>query len=187
MKKINHITFSVEFDEWPDVSYLGEISTRPTWKKGEAWIPVDPENFKDYADPEWFSPCNHLPHNKESWDHVSEKDKQETIKKYGSLREADIAYAYEDLHRLQQFYAGRWWIESFIIRASIAVSDDGEHWAFDEIVVALGGIESDGNEEYKKEIANDMRQEMTHELEIWGFPRHEIMNAMCKMKTENKR
>jgi hypothetical protein len=185
MKKINHITFSVEFDEWPDVSYLGEISTQPTWKEGEAWIPVDPENFKDYTNPEWFSPCNHLPHKKENWIHVSTEDKQDIIKKYGSLRKADIAYAYEDLKRLQ--HAGHWWIESYIIRASIAMSDDGEHWAFDEIIVSLGGIKSDGDDQYKKQITNDIKDEMIHELEIWGFARWEILNAMCEMKTEDKR
>lgn len=186
MKKINHITFSVKIDDYPDLSYLGKISTRPTWEKGKTWIPVDPKNFKNYRNPEWFSPCNHLPHKKENWDHVSEKDKQETIEKYGSLREADIAYAYKDLKRLQQFYAGRWWVESFILRASIAVSDDGKHWAFDEIIVALGGIESDSDSEYKKEITTDLREEMVHELEIWGFPRHEIINAMCEMKIEER-
>ena len=181
MKKINNITLKIEIDEDPDVSYLGEIADSQTARKqyNKHWIPVDPEN----PDGEWFSPCNHLPHKDSNWNHVSQKDKDEVIAKYGSLRKADIAYAYEDCERLQNFYAGRWWMEGIILRASIAVSDDGIHWAYDEIVCSLWGIESDGGEDYKATIVKDLSAELEHELTLWGFSHDEILNAFMEMTT----
>ena len=188
MKKINNITLKTEIDENPDVSYLGVIIESPTDKKHlrphslndyETWIPVNPKN----PDGEWFSPCNHLPHKDSNWNHVSQKDKDEVIAKYGSLREAAIAYAYEDCERLQNFYAGRWWMEGIILRASITVSDDGIHWAYDLIICSLWGIESDGGEDYKATIVKDLSAELEHELTLWGFSHDEILNAFMEMTT----
>ena len=181
MKKINNITLKIEIDENQDVSYLGEIADSQTARKqyNKHWIPVNPKN----PDGGWFSPCNHLPHKDSNWEHVSQEDKNKVIAKYGSLREADIAYAYEDCERLQNFYAGRWWMEGIILRASIAVSDDGIHWAYDEIVCSLWGIESDGGEDYKATIVKDLSAELEHELTLWGFSRDEILNAFMEMTT----
>ena len=181
MKKINNITLKIEIDENPDVSYLGEIADSQTARKqyNKHWIPVDPEN----PDGEWFSPCNHLPHKDSNWEHVSQEDKNKVIAKYGSLRKADIAYAYEDCERLQNFYAGHWWMEGIVLRASIAVSDDGTHWAYDEIVCSLWGIESDGGEDYKATIVKDLSAELEHELTLWGFSHDEILNAFMEMTT----
>ena len=181
MKKINKITLKIEIDENLDVSYLGEIAETPrNGYDNEAWIPVDPKN----PNGEWFSPYNHLPHKDSNWDHVSQEDKDEVIKEYGSLRKAAIAYAYQDLEHLQNFYAGRWWMEGIILRASIAVSDDGIHWAYDEIVCSLWGIESDGGEDYKATIVKDLSAELEHELTLWGFSHDEILNAFMEMTTE---
>ena len=188
MKKINNITLKIEIDEDPDVSYLGVIIESPADKKHlrphalndyETWIPVNPKN----PDGEWFSPCNHLPHKDSNWEHVSQEDKNKVIAKYGSLRKADITYAYEDCKRLQNFYAGNWWMEGIILKASIAVSDDGIHWAHDEIVCSLWGIESDGGEDYKATIVKDLSAELEHELTLWGFSHDEILNAFMEMTT----
>ena len=181
MKKINNITLKIKIDEDPDVSYLGEITNSYNARKqyNKHWIPVNPKN----PDGEWFSPCNHLPHKDSNWEHVSQEDKNKVIAKYGSLREADIAYAYEDCERLQNFYAGNWWMEGIILRASIAVSDDGTHWAYDEIVCSLWGIESDEGEDYKATIVKDLSAELEHELTLWGFSHDEILNAFMEMTT----
>ncbi len=163
MKKINNITLKIEMDNDADVSYLGEIAETPRNRHdNEAWIPVDPEN----PDGEWFSPYNHLPHKDSNWEHVSQEDKDEVIAKYGSLRKAAIAYAYQDLKRLQKFYTGHWWMEGIILKASIAISDDGNHWAYDEVVCSLWGVESDGGEDYKATIVKDLSAELEHELTL---------------------
>ena len=182
MKKINKITLKIEIDEDPDVSYLGEIADSQTARKqyNKHWIPVNPKN----PDGEWFSPCNHLPHKESNWDHVSQEDKDKVIAEHGSLRKADIAHAYQDLEHLQNFYAGRWWMEGIILRASITVSDDGIHWAYYEIVCSLWGIESDGGEDYKATIVKDLSAELEHELTLWGFSHDEILNAFMEMTTE---
>ena len=93
----------------------------------------------------------------------------------------DVSYLGEE--RLRKFYAGRWWMEGIILRASIAVSDDGTHWAHDEIVCSLWGIESDGGEDYKATIVKDLSAELEHELTLWGFSHDEILNAFMEMTT----
>lgn len=180
MKKINDITLKIEPDDNPDVSYLGEIARNQKYRhENEAWIPVDPDNPSG----DWYSPMNHLPHKDSNWAHVDQKTKDEVIARYGSLRKADIAYAYQDLERLQKFNAGSWWMEIITLRASIAVSDDGEHWAYDEVVCSLGGVESDGGEDYKHTIVKDLKSELAHELLVWGFSKEKINNAFSEMKT----
>ena len=74
-------------------------------------------------------------------------------------------------------------MEGIILRASIAVSDDGTHWAHDEIVYSLWGIESDGGEDYKATIVKDLSAELEHELTLWGFSHDEILNALMEMTT----
>jgi predicted Fe-S protein YdhL (DUF1289 family) len=180
MKKINSITIETEIDEWPDISYLGEVRQR---KETGNEIPTRPDDIKNT---EWFKPCNHLPHDIYNWRHASDEEQEKVIKQYGSLRKADIAYAYQDLKRLENFYASQWWMEVITIRASIAVSDDGEHWAFDEIVVSLGGIESDGSKEYKEQIKNDLISEMKHELELWKFRQEEIETKIKEITNEQR-
>ena len=184
MKKLIEITFEREIDEYPDLSYLGEIkyqSRKPISENKEAWIPINPNDISEG----WFSPGNHLPHNIRNWDHVQGEARQQIIDKYGSLRKADIAYAYEDLHRLQEYEIMRWWMEIYTLEAHIAVSDDGEHWAHDTIRDCLGGIESNGIlKEYHNEILQDMKMNLMHDLEVWGFERWEIINKLCEMEVK---
>lgn len=180
MKQLLSVVLTKEIDYDPDLSYLGEISDKPKYRhKNEAWIPTRPDNIHNTR---WFSPCDHLPHKESNWSHVSDEDKQKVIEKYGSLRKADIAYAYEDLERLLNYNEGRWWMEYYRLTAKIAVSDDGKHWAYDEIDTSLGGIESDGGRDYKNMIIEDLKSELMHDLELWGFERWEIMNSMCAME-----
>jgi hypothetical protein len=74
-------------------------------------------------------------------------------------------------------------MEIYMLEAHIAVSDDGEHWAHDTIRDCLGGIESNGIlKEYHNEIIQDMKMNLMHDLEIWGFERWETMNALCQME-----
>lgn len=176
MKRITNVKVITTTDDDPDLSFLGEFSRKPLYRhKNEAWIPTDPDNMKHTI---WFSPCNHLPHKEENWRHVSEEDKQQVIKEFGSLRKADIHYAYEDMRRLQAYENGKWYMEIIALVVTIQVSEDGTHWATQDLIESIGGIESDGDDEYKNTIINEMKEEMKSQLKSWGFDDDEITNAL---------
>jgi hypothetical protein len=146
----------------------------------EHWIPINPDNI----DEGWFAPANHLPHKINNWNHVSQESKNEVIAKYGSLRRADIAYAYRDLKRLQDFNADTWWCIGIIVTAKIEVSEDEKNWAHEEVNASLWGIESDATEEHKQTIIEDLKSDVTHDLKIWGFSTSDIATAMSLIKEE---
>jgi hypothetical protein len=114
---MTNIKVTTETDDYPDISFLGEFAKKPLNRhQNEAWIPTNPDNMGHTI---WFSPCNHLPHKKENWAHVSDKDKQKAIEEFGSLRKADVYYAYEDMKRLQAYYADKWNMEIITVTATI--------------------------------------------------------------------
>jgi hypothetical protein len=177
MKRINSITIKEDIDHDPDLSYLGKISWTPTYSKThKTWIPVEPDRVGKGT--EWFSPMNHLPHKKENWSHVSDEDKAKVIATFGSLRKADIAYAYEDCERLVKYQRGDWYMISIRVEAIISVSEDGEHWANYALYESLGGIESDSGDEYIDETKKELLDEMKSQLLEWGFTNEEIDEAM---------
>ena len=176
MKRITGVKVITTTDDMPDLSFLGEFSRKPLYRhKNEAWIPTDPDNMEHTI---WFSPCNHLPHKEENWRHVSEEDKQKVIKEFGSLRKADIHYAYEDMKRLQAYENGKWYMEIITLVVTIQVSEDGTHWVTQDLVESIGGIESDSDDEYKNMIINEMKEEMKSQLRSWGFDDDETANAL---------
>lgn len=174
MKRITNVKVITTTDDNPDLSFLGEFSRKPLYRhKNEAWIPTDPDNMRHTI---WFSPCNHLPHKEENWRHVSEEDKQKVIKEFGSLRKADIHYAYEDMKRLQAYEDGKWYMKIIALVVTIQVSEDGTHWATQDLVESIGGIESDSDDKYKNMIINEMKEEMKSQLKSLGFDEDEINN-----------
>ena len=180
MKKIMQIKLKVENDTDADLSYLGEIAEKPRYRTyKESWIPTNPD---DINNTEWFSPCNHLPHKEENWNHVSQEDKDRMITKYGSLRKADIAYAYEDLKRLQDYFNNRWWMEYFVLIATIGISDDGTNWGTFKIYDSIGGIESDSEKDHKQEIIDDLKHELSYQLKEIGFADNDISTAMSSIQ-----
>lgn len=178
MKRITEITIKTEFDNDPDMSYLGEITDRKNYDLHRHClsIPTDPD---DINNTKWYMPANHLPHKEEDWKHVSLIEREQIIRQYGSLRKADIHYAYEDLKRLQDYYAGRWWMEGIIVTAKIEVSEDGKNWAHEEVIASLWGIESDMTKDQRSNVIADLKSEVAHDLGIWGFEKDAIAAAMA--------
>jgi hypothetical protein len=181
MKRINSITIKTEYDESPDLSYLGEITETKQYdlQKHMLSIPTDPD---DMNNTKWYIPENHLPHKEENWKTTPQEFKDQAIAKYGSLRKADIAYAYDDHTRLQDYYAGKWWMEGIIVTAKIEISEDGKNWAHDEVIASLWGIESNSDKEYRENIIADLKSEVAHDLKIWGFSNSDITVALADAK-----
>lgn len=177
MKRIDSIVIKENVDDDPDLSYLGKMYWAPVYNEiHHTWIPVDPEKVRKGT--AWFSPMNHLPHNPRNWSHVSEEDKAAVITKYGSLRKADIAYAYEDCERLLAYQRGNWYMISIIVEANISTSKDGECWKTATLLEFCGGIESDSDNEYIEQIKTELLAEMKSQLNDWGFTNKEIDEAM---------
>jgi hypothetical protein len=108
------------------------------------------------------------------------------IREYGSLRKADIAYAYQDLERLEALYRNKWWMECYTLTATIEISDDGIHWGTDNLYASMGGIESDSGKDFKQEMVENLKCKMFSELEAYGFQRWEIINEIAQIKEKQQ-
>jgi hypothetical protein len=183
MKKITSITIKEVINNDPDISYLGEITKTKQYNvhRKQSSIPTDPDNIDDS---DWYMPFNHLPHDPNEWKHVSQEEKERVIKEYGSLRKADIAYAYADMERLQNYYEGKWWCIGIVLTARFAVSDDGIHFAYDDMNASLWGIESDINKEQKNQFIDELKHELKQQLLDFGFTEDAIATAMASIKEE---
>ena len=133
---------------------------------------------------------NHTPPGK-GWEHVSESDREAVIKQHGSLETADINYIFMDYERVCSF--GTDWV-SYLIRAKVeAVNSSSDYLLSSGIKTScasywLGGIESDGGDEYHKEMAIERLQSLVHVLETEinesGDSSKDILSEMLKAVEE---
>ena len=119
-------------------------------------------------------PENSIPHNPKNWSHVSRKDKSEVIKKYGSLKNADYAYALEDCRRLEALNNGDWNFITVCVETRIK-TDTGMS---DKVYNTLSGVESDGGRDYFNEIIDDLKRQNKAELLKMGFAESEIEESL---------
>jgi hypothetical protein len=168
------IKIKQEIDTDPDLSYLGEFH-RGNRK------PFDMETYDGF----WFTPGQHWPHKQENWKHVSQEEKEEVIKQYGSLKKADWTYAREDRQRLINYYKDKWYMIGIVVEATIEISDDGKTWGTTSRRESLWGIESDSGKDYKKEVIENMIDELKHELKEFGFTDEEIEKAIKEKENVN--
>ncbi len=183
MKKTTSITIKEVIDDNPDISYLGKITKRQMYDIGRKQLSI-PTNPDDIKNTEWYMPFRHLPHNPENWEHVNQEEKEKVIKEHGSLRNADIAYAYADMKRLQNYYEGKWWYIGIVLTARFAISDDNLHWAYDDMTASLWGIESDINKEQKNQFIDELKHELKQNLLEFGFTENDIDTAMESIEEE---
>ena len=119
-------------------------------------------------------PGNHIPFDKKDWSHVSRKSKSETIKKYGSLKNASYAYAKQDCERLEDLNNGDWSYITVIVETEIT-TDTGMS---DKIFNTLSGVESDSGDDYINEIIQELKDLNKSELLKMGFTENEIMESL---------
>lgn len=114
---------------------------------------------------EYWGKCQHLPHHPGNWEHVSQEEidmcwntAQDDFKKHGihpsgnKAKDLDVYYACEDYERLQRLYKGEWCYLGCIATLEL----DGED--FDS--TGLWGIESDSDDSYKHQVANEQIDEL---------------------------
>lgn len=109
------------------------------------------EEHRDNREFRYFVPEDHRGHNLEDWGHVSLFDRHVVIAQFGSLKNADAAYAIQDYKRMLDYTRRHWWMMGLIVRVEYADMEVGK--------ASCWGIESDGGPEYKQEIIADLVHE----------------------------
>jgi len=165
MKQIKSIKIVHEYDDDPDLSWLGKFSNE--WSQGA----IDRKRFGDWDPSEmrYFIPCNHWPHNPKNWAHVSAEDLKNVIAKHRTLKKADWTYALEDMRRLESF-GDRWVTIGIYAKARIVIGNvlqtirSGGLW----------GIESDSDESYIESIEVEELADLITILAELGFAQEEM-------------
>lgn len=132
-------------DENPDLSHLGEYSEKN--EEGAIDCKEHSRNYREGHTFRYFIPGNNVPHNPENWSHVTKKDRAECIKKYGSLKLTDEAYAMQDFKRMDAYNNDGWHMTGckVTLRLGSMEADD-----------SLWGIESDCGDKYRRETEKEL-------------------------------
>lgn len=135
-------------DDNPDLSHIGEWTDSLV----PGAIEAKSTNGNEYK---YFVSANHAVHNPKNWSHVPGEEQQKTIRKHGSLKNADHFYAREDMKRMEGYCAGEWRMTGCVVSGTYgALSADDSIW----------GIESDCGEKYRKTIERDCIENVVSEL-----------------------
>jgi hypothetical protein len=128
---------------------LSWIGTFDNEAKSEFAIEHEPDNHRTFN---WFNPQEGAVENKKQ-----------------AKRDYDRMMAYEN---------GHWNMIGIKAVAEVQTSENGREWLINHISSGgLWGIESDSDEEYKKEIEQEQLAELTDALLAFGFTAEEIKNA----------
>jgi len=147
------VTIKWDIDTDPDTSHLGEYSSEE--KEGSLDRAAYGISVRQ-GECRYFKPANHWPHNPKNWEHMDGKEKAEIIKEHGSLRNADLHYAVEDLKRTEAFNNNEWWMEFCKVTVRIGTLSASK---------VLSGTESDSSDEHKKDTEEECRDAALGELE----------------------
>ena len=165
MIKLEKVKVVWEWDECPDLSWLGEYTNTPG-PGGIDRIATEDWGQREYR---YFQPGNHVPFNSKDWDHVSEIVKAETIRKYGSLEKASQAYAMQDYKRMEAYRRGHWHMTGCYAEATVSYEiGQGSRRLETFSSGGLWGIESDASVEHKAETAKDELAGLKAHLEVFG-------------------
>lgn len=122
---------------------------------------------------------NHWPHNPANWAHVTPEDRAKVVAEFGSIEEADKAYALRDYERMESLVAGSWWYICIRAEASIRVSDVPQTISSG----GLCGIESDSDRSYLDEVASEELAQLRAQLRALGFSKRAVDVALAAAET----
>lgn len=115
----------------------------------------------------FFGQFQHLPHNKNSWDHVTPEQLQQAldankakIARYGiagfsTMHQLDQLYAVLDYERIEDYNRGGWCMLGCVVEVTARGYDVG--------YASVWGIESDSEDSYREQIESELIGEATLE------------------------
>lgn len=151
-RKILSITIHHKLDECPDLSFLGEYSSKRARFSFDRKVLGD-WNRNEY---EYFNPYQNPFNGK------TQAEKKEICK-----------YAKQDYERYESYNNQHWHMIGILAEAKIQVSDIIQRITSG----GLWGIESDSNKEYINQVESEELSALSHELEALGFKRKQILKA----------
>ncbi len=171
------IIHEVDYNSRPD--YIGKFTN--VWETGTISRKLGPRN--ENSSKYFVSHNNVWSKWQEYWRGIEEEDKNEVIKKYGSLKKAMFVWANEDMERLENFYK-TWIYIRITCKATIRITINNNVFA-DNIVDSLGRIENDDNT-HITEIENEIIENIKSDLKRMGFTWTEIDNAFKNITRVDK-
>lgn len=109
-----------------------------------------------HAEYKYWKPANHWPHDPKNWSHVDQKTTVKVIEEYGSIRDADIAYAIQDFLRYTAWVREEWYL--YGVQMSVMV---GDRRVFQR---AVFGLESDADLSHRDEVQADLLESIKLDL-----------------------
>lgn len=141
-------------EENPELSHIGEYTDKEV--DGAIDCKEHGRNYREGHTFRWFVSGNHGTFNKENWSHVSKKERDECIKKYGSLEKTEAHYALEDFKRMDAYNNDEWHMTGckVVVRHGSLEAED-----------SVWGIESDCGDKYRRETEKDCTSSAISALE----------------------
>lgn len=131
-------------DDDPDLSHLGKITD--TEEPGAIDRKEHAKGYREGHTFRYFIPENHRVFKEENWSHVSQKEKDECIKKYGSLEKTEAHYAMEDFKRMEAYNNDEWHMTGCVVKVVYGPLEAKD---------SIWGIESDCGDKYRRETEKD--------------------------------
>jgi hypothetical protein len=132
-------------EEIPDLSHIGEYTSKEV--DGAIDCREHGRNYREGHTFRWFVSANHGTFNEENWSHVSKKEKDECITKYGSLEKTEAHYALEDFKRMDAYNNDDWRMTGCRVTLRLGSMEAED---------SLWGIESDCGDEYRRATEKEM-------------------------------
>jgi len=163
MKRIASIRLVREFDNDPDLSFLGEYSDSRDASDGKSF---DREELGDWSRGEY-----HFFTAAMSGDESGNPDSPR-----------------QDYERCESYNRGVWHMIGIRAEAEIQTSADGRHWSIQRVgSPGLWGIESDSDESYLQSVESDELAALAEILAELGFSRRSIRAAVKSAESEVSR
>lgn len=167
------IKHSIDYEGQPD--YIGKFTD--TWQSGAI---VRSQRARNEYPMKYFVSANNVWSKwRQDWEGTREKDRQEIIAKYGSLKAAMFQWAKEDMKRLESL--GRTWNYIGVSCHAMIRITVGEHVFNDQCYDSLYGVESDSPEGIK-EVEKDLITNVQFELLDIGFTLIETEQAFREIR-----
>ncbi len=167
------IKHQIDYEGQPD--YIGKFTD--TWESGAI---VRSQRARNEYPVRYFVSANNVWSKwRQDWEGTQEKDRQEIIAKYGSLKSAMFHWAKEDMKRLESL--GRTWNYIGVSCHAMIRITIGEHVFNDQVYDSIYGVEDDSQDSIK-DVEKDLMANVQFELLDIGFTLIETEQALREIR-----